>query len=445
MAETMRASDTLETTTMRKVAWRIIPFMMISYLFAIMDRGNVGMASLQMIPDLGMTKAVFGFGASLYFFSYFLMEVPSNMALERIGARRWIARIMITWGVISACMAFVRGANSFYFMRFILGAAEAGFFPGVLLYLTYWLPAAHRGRLIAFFGIAIPAATFVGSPIGGVLLTLDGAFGLRGWQWLFILEGIPSVLLGFVCLFWLTDRPEQARWLDADQRAWLCAELDREKAGRAAATGKKGWSSFLELLRNPYAWGLALACSGASAAGTVLSVWQPQFLKSFGLTNLQTGMINSIPYGIACVLMVLWGRHSDRTNERRWHTALALFLIATGFLGVFVAHSLGVTVVLLSMVLVGAYGFKGPFWAFSSGWLGAGHAAAGLAMINAISNLIGGGVMVNVYGSILRATGSHGLALLPVALMTIVGGLLVLLISRPQRETASDSAVAAGG
>lgn len=444
MAEANTAPSALEHTTMRRVSWRIMPFMMICYLFAILDRGNVGMASLQMVHDLQMSKAVFGFGASLFFVSYFLMEVPSNLALQRFGARRWIARIMITWGIVSAGMAFVQGQTSFYVMRFILGAAEAGFFPGVLLYLTYWLPSAYRGRLIALFGISIPAATFIGSPLGGVLLGLDGTFGLRGWQWLFVVEGVPTILLGLVCLAVLTDRPEQARWLRDDQRAWLCAELAREKAGRPTAAVKGGWSSFLQLLRNPYVWAMALACSGASAAGSVLGVWQPQFLKSFGLTNLQTGLINAIPYGIACVLMVLWGRHSDKTKERRWHTALTLLLIALGFLGVFVIHSLSGTVILLSMVLVGAYAFKGPFWALSSGWLGAGSVAAGLAMINAVSNLIGGGLMVNVYGSVLDATGNYALALLPIALVTIVGALLMLAISRPQPIRRLKPAVAKG-
>ena len=432
----------IERSTMRRVAWRIVPFMMFCYILAILDRVNVGMASLQMVQDLGMSKAAFGFGASLFFFSYFLMEVPSNLALQRFGARRWIARIMITWGMISACMALVQGSTSFYVMRFVLGAAEAGFFPGVLLYLTYWLPSAYRGRLIAIFGIAIPAATFIGSPIGGIFLSLDGLLGIRGWQWLFILEGVPTVVMGIVCYIILTDRPDQARWLSDAQRGWLCAQLQAEQAGRPSVGKTSGWQSFLILLRNPYVWIMALTCSGASAAGSVLAVWQPQLLKSFGLTNLETGLINSIPYGVACVLMVLWGRHSDRTGERRWHTAATLLLIAVGFVGTFVLGSLSATVVLLCMVLVGAYAFKGPFWALSSGWLGSAGVAAGLAMINATSNLIGGGIMVNVYGMIFQATSSYSLALLPVAALTFAGALLVLTVGRAGRETALDKAVA---
>ncbi|MCM2292646.1 MFS transporter [Allorhizobium sp. BGMRC 0089] len=417
----------LERSTMRRIVWRIVPLMMISYLFAILDRANVGMASLQMVKDLNMTKQAFGFGASLFFISYFLMEVPSNMALQRFGARIWIARIMITWGLISAAMAFVQGETSFYIMRFLLGAAEAGFFPGVLLFLTYWLPSRYRGRYIAIFGISIPAATFIGSPTGGLLLNLDGLMGLKGWQWLFILEGLPTVVLGVICLLILTDKPETAKWLSDAERQWLVDELRKENGGNAGTAKKAlGWGSFGVLLRNPYVWAMAVACSGASAAGSVLSVWQPQFLKSFGLSNFQTGLINAIPYGLACVLMVLWGRHSDRTGERRWHTALALLMITLGFTAVFAIHSLAGTIVLLSCVLVGAYSFKGPFWSLSSSTLGAAQVAIGIAMINAISNLIGGGVMVNVYGSLLDATGSHGLALLPVAAVSLIGAVLVL-------------------
>lgn len=422
----MNDDAALERATMRKVTWRLVPFLMLCYLFAILDRGNVGMASLQMVQDLRMSKAAFGFGASLFFISYFLAEIPSNLALQRVGARRWIARIMITWGLISAAMAAVQGDVSFYAMRFLLGAAEAGFFPGVLLYLTYWLPGSYRGRLIATFTVSIPAASFIGSPLGGVLLGLDGVLGLRGWHWLFLVEGVPTVLLGFACLAVLTDRPEQARWLTPAEREWLSGKMAEERAEARPV----GHISLWQLLRNKYVWGMALACSGASAAGSVLGVWQPQLLKTFGLTNFQTGLINSIPYGVACLLMILWGRHSDRTGERRWHTAIALLLIAGALLATFSVSSLAPTVALLCLVLIGAYAFKGPFWALSSAWLSPGTAAAGLAAINATANLIGGGLMVNVYGAINQATGSYALALLPIAVLTAAGACLVLAMSR---------------
>lgn len=421
----MTGPDPIETRTMRKVTWRLLPFLMLCYLLAFIDRANIGMASLQMNEDLGLSSRVFGFGASLFFVAYFLMEVPSNLMLQKVGARIWIARIMITWGAVSAAMAFVWDASSFYVMRFLLGAAEAGFFPGVVLYLTYWMPARYRGRALALFAVAIPLSSFIGSPLGGLLLSMDGVGGLRGWQWLFICEGVPTVLCGIACLAVLTNRPAEARWLDAEEKAWLSAEI-APKAGDRSMVDGSPW----RLLTTPAFWAMVLACCGASAAGSVLGVWQPQLIKSYGLTDFQTGLVNSIPYGIAVVAMVFWGRHSDKTGERRWHTALPLLLIAAGVLGTFLLTGLAPTVLLLTFVLTGAYCFKGPFWSMASSWLSAGTAAAGIAAINATSNLIGGGLMVNVYGYIHDATGSHVLALLPLALLTIGSATSVLIVGR---------------
>lgn len=422
----------LERATMHRVAWRLLPFLIVCYLIAIIDRGNIGMASLQMNHDLGLTPAIFGFASSLFFVSYFLIEVPSNLALQKFGARIWIARIMITWGIISAGTAFVQGANSLYVMRFLLGAAEAGFFPGVLLYMTYWLPSAYRARMVAIFMVAIPGANFLGSPLSGFLLTLDGWMGMRGWHWLFILEGIPAVLLGIACLFVLTDRPEQAKWLSNEQRNWLVNQLNEEKQRKTNI----GHMSLWKLLKHKDIWVLALIYSGASAAGSTMSVWAPQLLKTFGLSNLEIGFTNAIPYGIASVAMIIWGRSSDRTNERRWHTSLTLLLIAAGLLLALVTSSLPATVLLLTMVLIGAYSMKGPFWALVSTWLSSTTAAAGLAAIGALANLIGGGVMVNVYGSIHDATGSYALAMLPLAALCAGGGIAVLLMGRKLRRQA---------
>lgn len=424
----MESTDSLEAQVMRKVTWRLLPFLTLCYLLAFIDRANIGMASLQMNADLGFTSKIFDFGASLFFVAYFLMEVPSNLMLQKVGARRWIARIMVTWGMVSAGMAFVWNVESFYVMRFLLGAAEAGFFPGVVLYLTYWMPPLHRGRALALFAVAIPLSSFVGSPLGGLLLSLDGMGGLRGWQWLFICEGVPTVLLGLACLRVLTDRPEQARWLSDDERAWLASATNSMAADKPMIQGS-AWA----LLRTPAFWAMVLACCGASAAGSVLGVWQPQLLKSYGLTNLQTGLVNSIPYGIAAIAMILWGRHSDATGERRWHTALPLLLIAVGVLGTFAFSGLVPTVILLTFVLMGAYCFKGPFWSMASSWLSAGTAAAGIAAINATSNLIGGGLMVNVYGLIHDRTDSHVLALLPLALLTIGSATAVTIVGRQSR------------
>jgi MFS family permease len=439
-AQTNAPVSELERATMRRVAWRLLPFLILCYLIAIIDRGNIGMASLQMNHDLGLSPAIFGFASSLFFVSYFLVEVPSNLALQKFGARIWIARIMITWGLVSAGTAFVQGANSLYFMRFLLGAAEAGFFPGVLLYMTYWLPAAYRARMVAIFMVAIPGANFLGSPLSGYLLTLDGWMGMRGWHWLFILEGIPAVLLGIACLFVLTDRPSQAKWLSDDQRNWLVNRLDEERKLKTNI----GHMSLWKLLKHKDIWVMALIYSGASAAGSTMSVWAPQLLKTFGLTNLQIGFTNAIPYGIASVAMIIWGRSSDRTHERRWHTSATLLLITAGLLLALFTSSLPATVVMLSMVLIGAYSMKGPFWALVSGWLSSSTAAAGLAAIGALANLIGGGIMVNAYGAIHDATGSYALALMPLAALCAAGAIAVLAMGRGRQIKQRQQAPVAG-
>jgi ACS family tartrate transporter-like MFS transporter len=420
------AVDTLERATMRKVALRLVPFLMLCYFFNLLDRSNIGIASLQMRPQLGLSAAAYGLGGSLFFVGYFLFEVPSNLALQRYGARRWIARIMISWGLMCALMALTQGPLSFYALRFLLGVAEAGFFPGIVLFATYWFPRQYQARIVAAFSMSVPLASFIGSPVSSALLLADGVLGLHGWQWVFVAEGIPTVLLGIVCLFVLKDRPSDAAWLAPEQAAWLTQRLEAEKAGRRVV-GPMGLG---QLFRNPVVWGLAIATAASSSASSSLSVWQPQLLKSFGLTNLEAGLVNAIPYGFAAALMLFWGAHSDRTGERRWHTAIPLLVIATGFVGVFfAASSLPVTVALLSCVLVGYSSFKGPFWAFTSQTLSPATAAAGIAGINAFSNLAGGG-MVSLVGAVQDATGSYGLALLPIVALALFAACLVLLIGR---------------
>ncbi|STP71123.1 tartrate transporter [Enterobacter hormaechei] len=343
------ATEDIERETMRKVIWRILPFLIVSYLVSIIDRGNIGMASLQMNEDLGLSKAAFGFASSLYFVAYFLFEVPSNLAMQKVGARLWIPRIMISWGVVSMCMALVQNTTSLYIVRFLLGAAEAGFFPGVVLFLTWWIPSRYRARIIASFMVAIPLANFIGSPLSGLILSLDGWLGLRGWHLLFIIEGLPAVLLGIAAWFVLRDRPHQANWLNAEQKKWLETTLETERQQQKNIGHQTTW----QLLRHRQIWLLALIYAGASSAGTTISVWSPQLLKSFHLDNLETGLFNAIPYGLASVLMIVWGRSSDRTNERRWHTALTLFMIAAGVFAAFVSVSLSATIVILSIMLIG--------------------------------------------------------------------------------------------
>ncbi|WP_396333929.1 MFS transporter [Burkholderia anthina] len=425
MVEMKNGTHSIEQRVTRKFIWRIVPFLTVCYVFAILDRSNVGLAALQMNQDLGLSRSAFGWGSSLFFIAYFAFEIPSNILLQKFGARIWLARIMISWGLIATAMALVKGPVSYGIARFVLGAAEAGFFPGVLLYLTFWLPAAYRARVIALFMVAIPLSGFFGSQVSGWLLSLDGLQGMRGWHWLFVAEGLPVFVFGIVCLFLLTDRPEHASWLTSTEKAWLASRLQAERDTARPIAEVSAW----QLLRNRQIWGLTLACAAALAAGSVLGVWQPQLIKSHGLTDIETGMLNSIPYGIASVLMVIWGWRSDRTGERRWHTCAPLLLIAVGFGFAGWVDNLATILALLSCVLIGAYSFKAPFWALSLELLTPRVAAVGLAGINAVGTLAGG-LMINVYGITLEKTGSTNLAMMPTAIMGLAGALVILTIAR---------------
>jgi MFS transporter, ACS family, tartrate transporter len=412
---------------MRQVAWRILPFLMVCYFVSFVDRVNVGFAALQMVKDLHMSPKVFGFGGGIFFVSYFLFEVPSNLLLEKLGARLWIARIMVTWGFLAVGTAFVVGPRSFYAMRLLLGAAEAGFFPGVILYLTYWFPREYRARIIGMFTVAIPVSSFLGSPISAALLGVDGWLGLRGWQWMFVMEGAPAILLGLFCLFVLSDKPAQARWLGSDQKNWLSGRL-QEESSLGKRVGKIGlWS----VLWNKYVLVLSITLAGSTAVSSGLQIWVPQIIKSYGLTNMQTGLLNSIPFALASVLMVWWGRRSDRTGERVWHTAAPLLVTAVSLASALVFNSLLAIILILCLAVIGIYAGKGPVWALSADWLSVGTAAAGLAQMNAISNLAGFGTTYLV-GYVKQATGSYPLAILPLAALSAAGALAVLLISRGQ-------------
>jgi len=423
--------SSLEKKTMRRVAWRIVPFLMVCYFVSFLDRVNVGFGALQMVKALRMSPAVFGLGGGIFFVSYFLFEVPSNLLLEKIGARIWIARIMVTWGFLAAGMALVTGPYSFYAMRLLLGVAEAGFFPGVILYLTYWFPREYRARIVGIFTVAIPVSSFLGSPISAALLGINGYLGLMGWQWMFILEGAPAILLGAFCLFVLSDKPSRARWLTAEQKDWLNGKLHEESLG-AKRVGK---ISLWRVLCNKYVLVLSVVLAGSTAVSSGLQIWQPQIIKSYGLTNMQTGLLNSIPFALASILMVLWGRRSDKTGERVWHTALPLLVTAVSLASATLFHSLFAIIVILCLAVIGIYAGKGPVWALSTDWLSAGTAAAGLAQMNAISNLAGFGTTY-VVGAIKQATGSYSLAMMPLAALSGVAALSVLLLARDKPAAA---------
>ena len=427
----MTMDQTQEAAVMRRVSWRLMPFLLAAYVVCYIDRVNVGFAALQMNKAVGIDLKTYGLGAGIFFIGYFLLEVPSNLALQRFGARTWIARIMITWGLVSAAFSLISGPTSFLVLRFLLGAAEAGFFPGVILYITYWYPANYRAIIVGIFMVALPVAGLIGSPISGAILYMNGVLGLGGWQWIFLLEAAPSVLLGFLCFFWLTDRPEHASWLTTQQRTWLIARLEDERRRAPRISQESVW----RVMSNKYVLLMALVYAAASGASTSLALWMPQLVKSFGLTNWQTGLLNSVPFGIGAVWTILWGRHSDRTGERVWHNALPLGWMALAMLATFFAMtSLWAIIPLLTLIAGGTYASKGPFWALSSEWLGKGSAAAGLAQINALGNL-SSFVFNYLIGRIQSETGSFPLALMPIAAVATIATICILTVGRGQPRT----------
>jgi len=304
----------VEAATMRRVSWRLMPFLTLAYLLCYIDRVNVGFASLQMNKAVGIDPKTYGLGAGIFFIGYFILEVPSNLGLQRFGARTWIARIMLTWGIVSAAFALIGGPISFLVLRFLLGAAEAGFFPGVILYLTYWYPAEYRAKIVGIFMVAIPVAGLIGSPISGAVLGMDGILGLGGWQWIFILEAIPTLMLGILSFVWLTDRPEHASWLTREQQSWLVAKLEGERRRSPRIQDLPLW----HVLTNKYVLIMALVYSGAAGASTSLALWMPQLVKAFGLTDFQTGLVNAVPFGVAAAWMIMWGHNVYGTTLCLW-------------------------------------------------------------------------------------------------------------------------------
>lgn len=413
----------IEASTMRAVSRRLIPFLILAYFLAYLDRVNLGFAALTMNAELKFSPLVFSWGAGIFFIGYFLFEVPSNVILHKVGARRWIARIMVTWGIISALMAIVSGPVSFYVLRFLLGVAEAGFFPGIILYLTYWYPAQYRARILAAFAVAVPLSTVIGAPVSGYLLGLDGLDGLRGWQWLFILEGVPSILMGIVTWFYLTDRPAEAHWLTAEQKQWLATRLEREAAAKEAAH-RMTWS---DALASPKVLVLSLIYFGFVGALYGMQFWLPQIVKAFGLTNVQTGFVTAIPYLFGSIAMILWGRHSDRTRERIWHVALPLFLTALSLVAASTFTDPVIIMAALTLAAIGIFCTFALFWTLPTAFLTGASAAGGIALINSIGNLAGFGGPYLI-GWVKDSTGSTETGLLILALMPLAAALLVVLL-----------------
>jgi MFS transporter, ACS family, tartrate transporter len=412
-----------ELTALPKVTRRLLPFLFVLYVVCFLDRVNLGFAALQMNRDLGFSPAVYGFGAGIFFLGYVLFEVPSNLVLAHVGARRWIARIMITWGLIAAAMMFIRGPLSLYALRFLLGAAEAGFFPGMIYYLSRWYPAAERARAIARFMVAIPVSGIVGGPISGALLGLNGWLGLAGWQWLFLLEGLPAVLLGFVVLALLTDRPEEATWLTPSEREWLSARLSAERNECEQRHGL----GVVQALTNGTVWQLGALILLSNAFGVyVLGLWLPQIVRSLGgMSDLAVGIVTAVPNLVAAVAMVLVGAHSDRSGERLLHIAVVATVAAVGFVASALLHSPPLVVVALSLAAAGAISSHGPFWTLPSRFLTGSAAAGGIALIVSIANLAGfAGPFI--MGLLRGASGNFRSGLLSVGLATLTGAVLAI-------------------
>jgi D-galactonate transporter len=428
-------TEAFEDATFRKVSARLIPFLFVLYIIAFLDRVNVGFAKLQMAADLKFSDTVYGFGAGIFFFGYFFFEVPSNVILQRVGAKVWIARIMITWGIISSAFAFVSGEYSFYTLRFLLGVAEAGFFPGIILYLTYWFPGARRAKTVALFMTAIAIANVVGSPLSGAIMQfMDGAGGWRGWQWLFVVEGLPSVVLGVMVLVWLDDGPAKAKWLtDAERRLVIDAvEADN------AAKGHGGNHRLIDAFRDLRVWGLALVYFSGVVGFYAVNFWMPTIIQELGIDKkdfLKVGLLSMIPWGIAAISMVLVGSHSDRTGERRWHCALSLVTAIVGLLVLAaVGHAPVLSIIGLTLVTSGILSFVGTFWALPTAFLTGTAAAAGIAWINSVGNL-GGHFGPDMIGRIRQATGSSQSAFIALAVIAAIGVVITLLVTRGTPQT----------
>lgn len=421
-----------EQRTFSKVARRLIPFMMLLYLVSFLDRVNVGFAALTMNADLGFSPEVYGWGAGIFFIGYFLFEVPSNLVLEKVGARLWICRIMLTWGLISAATAFVTGPNSFFIMRFLLGAAEAGFLPGMILYLGYWFPLALRARYIALFMAAVPIASAVGAPLSALIMESHGFLGLAGWQWLFIVEGLPAVLLAGAVLVLLPNGPADARWLSTAERRTIAARLAADHAGPDAATHHSLWPA----LRDRRVILLCLIYFGLVVGLYGIGLWLPQIIRGMGYSVQEVGLLLVVPYAVSALAMLAWGRHSDATGERVLHVAGAAVLGAAGLVASVHAPSHLLAMAAVTCASVGLYAALAPFWSVPPLFLHGTAAAAGIALINSVGNL-GGFVGPYAVGFVKQHTDrfTAGFELLAAvvcaaALLTLV--LRALLRRRPQ-------------
>ena len=425
-------SRDLETAVVHKLLWRLLPFLFLLYIVNYLDRINVGFAALQMRTQLGFSDNVFGTGFGIFFIGYFFLQVPSNLALARVGARRWMAVIMVLWGVVSCCMIFVRTVHGFYALRFILGAAEAGFFPGIILYLKNWFPASGRARAVAWFMTANPLAGVVGGPISGALLNLHH-FGLAGWQWMFIIEGVPAILLAVVVLLTLKDEPSQAHWLASHEKAWLVGTLEWEHQQQSGVSRTDVWAAFL----NWRVWLMTVVYFGLTASAYGLILWMPNYIHSLSsLGNFGIGVVSVIPYVATAAAMVFIGMRSDRSGRHRGYLAgsalsAAVFLVIAAQM-----NSIVPGLAFVSLALMATFSMQGPFWATSTSLVGGTAAAAGIAIINSLGNL-GGYFGPKIIGLSRMAGGGFRGGMLVISACLALAGIVSLVVRAPRHSPSS--------
>ncbi|MEO8037330.1 MAG: MFS transporter [Betaproteobacteria bacterium] len=441
---TNAVSPEFENATFAKVSARLIPFLFICYIVAFLDRVNVGFAKLQMSGDLGFSDTVYSFGAGIFFIGYFIFEVPSNVILEKVGAKIWIARIMITWGIISGAFMFVNSEFWFYTLRFLLGVAEAGFFPGIILYLTYWFPGKRRTKAVALFMTAIAIANVVGSPIsGGIMQFMDGVHGWRGWQWLFLLEGIPSVIVGILVLILLDDGPQKAKWLTQEERDFVTKTVADDNASKHDVGAKH---HMLDAFKDIRVWALAFVYFSGVVGFYAVNFWMPTIVQELGIDKhdyLKVGLLSMIPWGIASIAMVVVGAHSDRTGERTWHASGSLLVGAAGLLMlVMVGHAPVPSIIALTLVTSGILAWVATFWSLPTAFLSGTAAAAGIAWINSVGNL-GGYFGPEIIGHIRKATNSSEAAFIALAVIAIAGVVVTLILAQTQKRRLMAGGVAA--
>ena len=428
----------IERATMRKVYLRILPFAALTYFFCYLDRINVGFAALTMNKDLGLDAATYGMAAGFFFWGYVLLEVPSNIVLSKLGARLWIARIMVTWGLISGATAFCTGPYSFMAVRFLLGLAEAGLFPGFVLYFTYWFPKHHRARINSGFTLALPIAVALGAPVSTSLLGLDGLWGLKGWQCMYLFEAVPTVLIGVVVFFYLTDRPEKASWLTAEQKAWLATDISHEQRSVAAEHNVSLWQSFWD----PRVVLLSINYLGIVTASLGMLLFLPQIVKQLGVSNMEVGWITMIPYACGAVSMVVCGRISDRLGDRRWSLFWTCVISTAGLIIAGLTVGTWWAIVGMSIAAIGFYGTKGPFWSIPTMWLTGSAAAVGIAWINSLGNL-GGFFGPTLVGWAKNVTGSFAGGLYALAVCALISAVISLFWIRVPRTVATGAAATA--